>query len=243
MLARRVMKTLFVNYQYEVEKEKEKKGNENENKKRNSDEGKGDKVVGNIEKEVTLSAVKKAENIMRRTAIDAVRYILQKNNNDIKNGINTIECRNENENENKNENEKGVHPLYNSTKSSLQLINSFLCYLPYTVLTEIYGCNSDQIPTDLGLLCADFKTDFDVINGCIIFAFNHATNDIITKVELEVEVEVGSEHSVEKKEEKEVQNGLISDTDVTDNSAMLLALVLNKVTIRRHVFLVISLLY
>ena len=223
VLVRRVMKTLFVNFQYEKEKEKEKakKGNGDEEKNKNNVGGGLDRALEKVEKEVVLSAVKRAENLMRCTAIEAVRYILLKSRNESKNE-NTISgsCRNEKRNK-------------DSTKSSLQLICSFLCYLPHTVVSEIFTSYSGQIPTDLGLLCVDFKTDFDVINGCIIFALNNSSTDFITNVEVEVEVRVGNNSTVKEEVENEVENGLISDA--AESSAMLLALVLNKVNIVRHI--------
>ena len=103
VLVRRVMKTLFVNFQYEVEKEKEKekekakKGNGDEEKNKNNVGGGVDRAAEKVEKEVVLSAVKRAENLMRCTAIEAVRYILLKSRNESKNEntINTS-CSNEN---------------------------------------------------------------------------------------------------------------------------------------------------
>jgi hypothetical protein len=168
----------------------------------------------------------KIDTYMRCTAVNAVRYILSKMN--------------------KKENK---YPT-----NSLALINSFLCFLPFTKVSEICG------QTNLSVAVAvDLSTDYGVIVFCINTALSviqgnsdlkyeegiesEGEDGVVTVGEKKVGKEVTREtlNEVENEVESGVAKGVVKGgVDVSrclEEASMLLALLANKV---RNVFFRVS---
>jgi hypothetical protein len=170
----------------------------------------------------------KIDTYMRCTAVNAVRYILSKMN--------------------KKDNK---YPT-----KSLALINSFLCFLPFTKVSEICG------QTNLSVAVAvDLSTDYGVIVFCINTALSviQGNTDLKYAEENEIEsdgedvvVTVGQkkgdkevaretpnavENEVESGVAKEVVKGGVDVSRCLEEASMLLALLANKV---RNVFFRVS---
>jgi hypothetical protein len=180
------------------------------------------------EKENKVISKRKIENktdaYMRCTAVNAVRYILSKMSE-----------------------KESSYP-----KTSVALINSFLCFLPYTKIAEI--CNQPDLTVAMAV---DLSTDYGVIVSCMNAALNVIEDNNAMKYAKENEFEFEGEKEVvtvggmkvENEVAKEtlnevvsgVENGSVDVSRCVEEASMLLALLANKVRILSFVRLSVCL--